>query len=136
MRGPRSEPPASVVRGQQVQQPQGAQNPASQSPAPRGELDTVAQARGQRSEPAVGTVVLTQLNMDAVPRLTTDGVRKVQQLLKDKGFNPGPIDGEAGPLTNAAVKEFQERYGIQARGGINNQTLFALGAVDLAGEAN
>ena len=75
-----------------------------------------------------------QLDMAAIPRLNPEGVRKVQQLLKDKGLNPGPIDGVMGPLTTEAVRDFQNRYGIRVKGEIDNQTLFALGAVDLAGQ--
>jgi len=78
------------------------------------------------------TQPVSQLNMDAVPRLDTNGVSKVQQLLKDKGFDPGRFDGIVGPLTMGAVSSFQEKYGIKSRGEIDNQTLFALGAVDLA----
>ncbi len=80
-----------------------------------------------------GSIPIGQLNMDAVPDLGQDGVRRVQTLLKDRGFDPGPIDGVAGPRTNGAVRAFQERFGIKASGTIDNQTLFALGAVDLAG---
>jgi peptidoglycan hydrolase-like protein with peptidoglycan-binding domain len=72
------------------------------------------------------------LNMDAMPTLNTDGVRKVQQALQKKGINPGRIDGIYGPLTKEAVRTFQSRYGIKATGEVNNQTLFALGEVDLA----
>jgi peptidoglycan hydrolase-like protein with peptidoglycan-binding domain len=70
--------------------------------------------------------------MDAMPTLNTDGVRKVQQALQKKGINPGRIDGIYGPLTKEAVRTFQSRYGIKATGEVNNQTLFALGEVDLA----
>jgi peptidoglycan hydrolase-like protein with peptidoglycan-binding domain len=80
-----------------------------------------------------GSVPIGQLNMDAVPSIDQDGVRKVQTLLKERGFDPGPIDGVEGVRTNAAVRAFQERFGIKASGGIDNQTLFALGALDLAG---
>jgi peptidoglycan hydrolase-like protein with peptidoglycan-binding domain len=66
--------------------------------------------------------------MDAVPILTPDYVRKVQLALQRKGVNPGPLDGIFGPLTKEAVRSFQDRYGIK----IDNQTLFALGEVDLA----
>jgi hypothetical protein len=132
MRGPRGDLPAGeMMRGQREDPPQGTQNRG-----PRIETAPVAQARAPRGEQASAPAALTQLNMDAVPRLTPDGVRKVQQSLKDKGFNPGPIDGVVGPLTTDAVREFQGRYGIKARGEIDNQTLFALGTVDLAGEAN
>jgi len=72
------------------------------------------------------------VNMDAVPTLNSEGVRKVQQALQRKGINAGPIDGVYGPLTKEAVRIFQDRYGIKATGEVNNQTLFALGEVDLA----
>jgi Putative peptidoglycan binding domain len=124
-------PPGSLMRGQRDQQFQQPQ--VLQGRGQRLETPPVAQASPQRSEPVAATVSLMQLNMEAVPRLTSDGVRKIQQLLKDRGLSPGPIDGVAGPLTNAAIREFQGWYGIKARGEIDNQTLFAIGAVDLAG---
>jgi peptidoglycan hydrolase-like protein with peptidoglycan-binding domain len=76
-----------------------------------------------------------QLNMDAVPAINLDGVRKVQTLLKEKGFDPGPIDGVVGTRTSAALHAYQDAYGIKASGNIDNQTLFALGAIELAGPA-
>jgi peptidoglycan hydrolase-like protein with peptidoglycan-binding domain len=79
-----------------------------------------------------GAAPIGQLNMNAVPNIDRDGIRKVQTTLKDKGFDPGPVDGVEGPRTTSAVKGFQERFGIKASGDIDNQTLFALGAVDLA----
>jgi peptidoglycan hydrolase-like protein with peptidoglycan-binding domain len=72
------------------------------------------------------------VNMEALPTLAADGVRIVQLALQKRGINPGPIDGVFGPLTKEAVRSFQSRYGIKASGEINNQTLFALGEVDLA----
>jgi peptidoglycan hydrolase-like protein with peptidoglycan-binding domain len=87
---------------------------------------TQATAQGQTTRAA------RDLNMDAMPTLNTDGVRKVQQALQKKGINAGPIDGIYGPLTKEAVRTFQSRYGIKATGEVNNQTLFALGEVDLA----
>jgi peptidoglycan hydrolase-like protein with peptidoglycan-binding domain len=72
------------------------------------------------------------VNMEAVPTLAADGIRIVQLALQKRGVSPGPIDGVFGPLTKEAVRSFQSRYGIKASGEINNQTLFALGEVDLA----
>ena len=72
------------------------------------------------------------VNMDAVPPLTPDSIRKVQLALQKKGINPGPIDGKFGPLTKQALHSFQDRYGIKSSGDVDNQTLFALGEVDLA----
>ena len=73
------------------------------------------------------------LDMDAVPTLDQNAIRQVQLALQKKGIDPGPIDGVLGPRTRAAVKSFRDRYGIEGSGEIDNQTLFALGAVDLAG---
>jgi hypothetical protein len=73
-----------------------------------------------------------EVNMDAVTPLTPDGVRKVQLALQKKGITPGPIDGKLGPLTKQALRSFQDRYGIKSSGEADNQTLFALGEVDLA----
>jgi len=77
---------------------------------------------------------ISQLNMAAAPNLNQDSIRRVQTLLKDRGFDPGPIDGVHGPRTSAAVRGFQERFAIKETGTIDNQTLFALGAIDLAGQ--
>ena len=51
--------------------------------------------------------------------------------MQKKGFDPGPIDGVLGPRTREAVRNFQEKYGISSTE-IDNQTLYALGGVELA----
>ena len=79
-----------------------------------------------------GQRAAADVNMAAVTALTPDGIRKVQLALQKKGINPGPIDGKIGPLTKQALRSFQDRYGIKSSGDIDNQTLFALGEVDLA----
>jgi peptidoglycan hydrolase-like protein with peptidoglycan-binding domain len=72
---------------------------------------------------------IEKLDMSAVPDLDRDEVRKVQTALQAKGFDPGSPDGRLGGETRAAVKKFQDRFGIKATGAIDNQTLFALGVV-------
>ena len=72
------------------------------------------------------------LNMAAVPDLDRENVRVVQSGLRDKGMNPGPIDGIVGPRTREAVRAFQTRYGMKPSGALDNQLLFALGDADLA----
>jgi peptidoglycan hydrolase-like protein with peptidoglycan-binding domain len=51
----------------------------------------------------------------------------VQQALKDKGHDPGPIDGLMGPRTSAALRDFQSKEGIEATGKPDKQTLASLG---------
>jgi peptidoglycan hydrolase-like protein with peptidoglycan-binding domain len=97
---------------------------SAQQPPPSGE-QSGAQSQATRAA--------ADVDMDAMPTLDAEGVRKVQLALQKKGIDPGPIDGILGPLTKGAVRTFQSRYGIKASGDIDNQTLFALGEVDLAG---
>jgi peptidoglycan hydrolase-like protein with peptidoglycan-binding domain len=78
------------------------------------------------------SAAISQLNMAGVPDLGRDNVRQVQHALQAKGFDPGPIDGVAGSRTKAAIRKFQDRFGMKASGEIDNQTLFALGKVELA----
>jgi peptidoglycan hydrolase-like protein with peptidoglycan-binding domain len=53
--------------------------------------------------------------------------RKLQEALKDKGNDPGPIDGRIGPKTRAALKAFQESNGLKPTGQLDNQTAEKLG---------
>ena len=75
---------------------------------------------------------LRELDMDTMPNLNESNIRLVQQQLRKKGVDPGPIDGIHGPRTKEAIRKFQDQYGMKASGDINNQILFALGAVELA----
>jgi peptidoglycan hydrolase-like protein with peptidoglycan-binding domain len=76
--------------------------------------------------------VTGQLAINAVPDLDDEKIRQIQQALHDKGVDPGPAD--FGTRTKQAVRDFQDRYGIKASGDLNNQTLYALGAPELAGD--
>lgn len=50
-------------------------------------------------------------------------VLELQKILKGFGFNPGPVDGIFGPLTEKAVREFQMSVGINPDGIVGPQTL-------------
>src|SRR5687767_11365576 len=70
--------------------------------------------------------------MDKKPemgKMTTGGQhnREVQEALKAKGNDPGPIDGRMGPKTRAALKAFQESNGLKATGRMDNETSEKLG---------
>lgn len=54
-------------------------------------------------------------------------VREAQQALKDKGCDPGPIDGINGPRTRAAVRQYQQKESINADGRLGPKTLDNLG---------
>lgn len=53
-------------------------------------------------------------------------VRNLQQRLADAGFNPGPIDGIFGGLTEQAVSQFQGAKGLSVTGAVDQATWDAL----------
>jgi peptidoglycan hydrolase-like protein with peptidoglycan-binding domain len=57
----------------------------------------------------------------------SEETRKVQEALKAKGNDPGPIDGRMGPKTRAAIKSFQEANGLKGTGQLDSQTAEKLG---------
>jgi peptidoglycan hydrolase-like protein with peptidoglycan-binding domain len=57
----------------------------------------------------------------------SEPVRQAQQALKDKGFDPGPIDGKYGPQTREAVRNYQKQNNIVANGRLGGDTYESLG---------
>jgi peptidoglycan hydrolase-like protein with peptidoglycan-binding domain len=49
-------------------------------------------------------------------------VRQVQEALKDKGHDPGPIDGVMGSQTKQALRDFQKANGLKQTGTLDSQT--------------
>jgi peptidoglycan hydrolase-like protein with peptidoglycan-binding domain len=74
-----------------------------------------------------GSVLGVLLCVIPVLSQTRDTVRDAQQALKDKGYDPGPIDGINGPLTRAAVRNYQQKENINANGRLGQKTLDSLG---------
>lgn len=93
-------------------------------------------APGPAATMPVGGIPVSELDVNAVPNLTREGIRRVQVVLKERGFDPGPANGVANPRLQAAIRMFQSHYGIDARGEIDNQTLLALGEANLASQSN
>ena len=61
--------------------------------------------------------------------LTVDAVRLIQEIFKDQGiadYDPGPIDGKFGSLTEKAVKEYQSDYSLPIDGIVGEKTWSAL----------
>lgn len=53
-------------------------------------------------------------------------IRDIQLQLAARGYTPGPIDGIWGRKTQAAVRRFQERHGLEPDGVVGPLTLAAL----------
>jgi hypothetical protein len=59
--------------------------------------------------------------------MTTSDVMAMQQALKDKGHDPGAIDGKMGPHTRAALKDYQQSEGLKVTGRLDSETRTRLG---------
>jgi peptidoglycan hydrolase-like protein with peptidoglycan-binding domain len=60
-------------------------------------------------------------------QMDPETVRQVQQALKDKGHDPGPVDGIVGKRTSKALKDFQKAEGLQPTGKLDSETMAVLG---------
>jgi peptidoglycan hydrolase-like protein with peptidoglycan-binding domain len=66
---------------------------------------------------------LTQL----VAAAGTGDVKKVQASLRDKGYDPGPIDGVMGSQTRHAIGQYQTAESLPSTGRLNHETAGKLG---------
>jgi len=55
-------------------------------------------------------------------------VKIVQQALKDRGHDPGAVDGQMGPKTEAALRDYQQKEGLRGTGTADADTLTRLRA--------
>ncbi len=65
-------------------------------------------------------VLALQVGVSSV--FANDTVRRAQESLVEKGFNPGPVDGIWGAKTKNGVMQFQESEGLLASGELDEQT--------------
>jgi peptidoglycan hydrolase-like protein with peptidoglycan-binding domain len=61
-----------------------------------------------------------------VASTTSDSIKNLQQLLSDRGFYGGAIDGVSGPMTQEAIILAQKTYGLVADGVAGSLTMAAL----------
>ena len=53
--------------------------------------------------------------------------KEIQQALKNRGYNPGPIDGRWGSKTSAALRRFERDNSLPADGRMDALALIILG---------
>jgi N-acetylmuramoyl-L-alanine amidase len=63
----------------------------------------------------------------AEPPMKGDTVEAIQRALKTLGFDPGPLDGEFGPMTDKAVRAFQLTRRLLVDGEVGPRTARSLG---------
>ena len=114
---------AGTSCGQQSPQPQNqAQEPQAQQAEKQPEPQLPHEQRSQQSANE------SQRGSQSTTENPSEGeIRQIQQLLEQKGFKVGYIDGKLGPITRRALSQFQRKQGLQQTGMPDQQTLAALG---------
>lgn len=99
---------------------------APQRPTPRPEgPETPAPPAPERLREAPGAEEKAPKQKETGSRAQ---VKAVQEALKEKGQDPGPIDGIMGPRTKAALKDFQRSEDLPETGRLDAETMTKLGA--------
>jgi peptidoglycan hydrolase-like protein with peptidoglycan-binding domain len=62
-------------------------------------------------------------------KISNADMRKVEEALKAKGYDPGPINGEMDAQTRQAVRDFQKKNNMADTGIVDQATADALGVV-------
>jgi len=63
-------------------------------------------------------------------------IQQMQKALKEKGHDPGPVDGVMGPQTTAAIKAYQKEQGLDVTGRLDEATAGKLGGPASAAEGS
>jgi TPR repeat protein len=58
-------------------------------------------------------------------------IAEAQRLLIQRGYQPGPVDGAAGPRTQAAIRSFQARSGLAQTGEVSEELIVKMAFLPL-----
>ena len=112
--------------GEEKMEARGAQHPGQME---RKKGETEMEARGAqkpgRMEKSGAEGTGAKKNHDE--SWVTQDVKKAQEALKNKGHNPGSIDGVMGSQTRQAIKAFQKANGLKESGALDAETAENLG---------
>ena len=106
------------------------------TPEPGGETQTGAPGTIEvvTEQPATPTPTQAPVTPTPTPKSLqrgftgSDAVRAVQKRLKELGYYKGSADGDFGPATEQAVKDFQKANGLTADGKVGEKTLAKMNA--------
>jgi hypothetical protein len=112
--------------GEEKMEARGAQK-AGQMERKKGEEEM--EARGAQKPGRMGKSGAEGMggNASQGERWATQDVKKAQEALKNKGHDPGSIDGILGPQTHQAIRAFQNASGLKETGRLDLETAKKLG---------
>ena len=82
----------------------------------------VVPAAVQAAPAADGQLALAEMAPNEAP-LRRDEAREVQARLRSFGFNPGPVDGDLGAMTEGAIRRYQQNRGQPQTGKVDRELL-------------
>jgi peptidoglycan hydrolase-like protein with peptidoglycan-binding domain len=74
-------------------------------------------------------------NRDSSQRSSGMSIRHAQQVLKDKGYYKGDVDGKYGPETRSALEKYQQDENLTVSGRLDSDTAARLGPAKKASGA-
>lgn len=130
---PKAETPKAITKAEPAAPAPKA--PAAAKAQPEDFLSMVNKAIGPNgSAPAKPTTSSSTATASATPALeqvseSNDLVLSVQKKLRERGYDPGTIDGRTGPQTVQAIRDYQQSVGLPADGLIDVTLMERLGVV-------
>jgi hypothetical protein len=75
----------------------------------------------------IGVLGLSQAPLAFADQPKSEDIKQVQKTLRDKGYNPGEVDGKLGPRTRAAIRQYQQSETLPVTGRLDDKTAGKLG---------
>jgi N-acetylmuramoyl-L-alanine amidase len=93
-----------------------------------GVLEQKIPANITRAEVTIGELTRTVLigHLNPLSDTDDDGISGAQARLVNLGYGTGEIDGQTGPMTQAALREFQADHGLDVTGDLDQATIAKL----------
>lgn len=123
---------SAIAQSGAVSAPAGGSADTSKSDAPKSNPDTTKSDAPKsnpdttKSDAPKPEAMKSAPSQDTAQTADRAQVKAVQQALKDKGHDPGAVDGEMGPKTEAALRDYQQKEGLTATGTADAETMAKL----------
>ncbi len=106
----------------------GSSSTSSSDQSQQGSMRQSSGSSSTDSDNATGSSTSGAMHRRSSSHMSSQGnVKQAQEALKDKGFDPGPIDGVMGQKTQEALRSFQQSKNLKVTGRLDSETAQQLG---------